>query len=410
MNRFVDSLIYHFIGMAASQGAPCLHADQEVLEGLAQRLGGRPPAGPTDAGVGQLDGRPDHHADRRGERQPAEAPPHPLGAEHGHGEDRATLPQDDVGEAGVDGGEPARSPAALREQAEHVATGDHRGGLAQRLPVGAASAHRELADPPQDGPERPEEQLRLAHEEHRPLDRAGEQDRVDVAAVVACQDGWTGVGEVLGTLDPDTEACPHQWFHHDLCRAIATIRARRGHRSVPALAEAISSRISSTMSATSRPVVSMTRASGAALVGDEARPLSARSRRASAPADSPPARRRARSAASAVRKTFTSACGHTTAPITRPPATTPPRLMTARWRATSCSRTAGTAETADTDLFTSGERSSSPVAEPSSRTRTAPERPGASSSARSAVLAATATASASSGGTPCRSSARVSAR
>src|SRR6266536_1469991 len=262
----------------------------------------------------------------------------------------------------MDGGEAAVTAAPLREQTEHAAPRDHRRALAQRLTVDAATVHRELRDQAEDPAERPDEQLHLGHERHRPPDRAGEQDRVHVAAVVGPQDHRTGRRDVLRALDADAEPEPHQRLHHHSHRPVGAVGERPAHRARLARAASTRRTTSATTSFTGRSVESITTASSLARVGDTTRLESRWSRRATSSADSTglPAlpRRRARSAGEAVRNTFTSAAGHTTVPMSRPSATPPPFCMTERWSATSRRRTAGTAETAETAALTSLERSS----------------------------------------------------
>ena len=118
-------------------------------------------------------------------------------------------------------------------------------------------------------------------------------------------------------------------------------------------------------------------------------------------ARSPPqrwtARLRARASGLAVRKTFTSASGKTTVPMSRPSATTSPLSPSARWWATMTSRTAGTAETGETARSTSAARICSVTSSPLARTRW-PDSDATSS--MEAARATSATASASAGSTP----------
>ena len=83
------------------------------------------------------------------------------------------------------------------------------------------------------------------------------------------------------------------------------------------------------------------------------------------------ARRRARSPGSAVRKTFSSASGATTVPMSRPSATQSPRRISPRCLATSASRTPGSAATREAASETSGVRIAALTSRPSSSTRPA---------------------------------------
>ena len=81
------------------------------------------------------------------------------------------------------------------------------------------------------------------------------------------------------------------------------------------------------------------------------------------------ARRRARSAGSAVRKTLTSASGATTVPMSRPSATQSPSARIRRCCSTSASRTAGSEDTREAASDTHGSRMRSVTSSPSSVTR-----------------------------------------
>src|SRR5215218_2664092 len=86
---------------------------QKGLEALTEELAGRPATGAVTGRLGQVDRRADHDPDRGREREPAEAAPDPRGAEDRHRQDRAALPDHDIGQSWVDGREPPVSPGAL---------------------------------------------------------------------------------------------------------------------------------------------------------------------------------------------------------------------------------------------------------------------------------------------------------
>src|SRR5205807_4160208 len=169
------------------------------------------------------------------------------------------------------------------------------------------------------------------------------------------------------------------------------------HGSAPTAASKRST-TSLTTSSTSRPVVSITTASGAGARGVVR--LSSVSRRSTASrTDSKSAgraassssrwRRRARSPSSAVRKTLTGASVNTTVPMSRPSMTPPPRCSAhSRCRSRNSARTAGWEDTSDPPADTAGPRISALTSRPSSRTL-----PGGSPSSRTASSAARAIAS-----------------
>ena len=100
-----------------------------------------------------------------------------------------------------------------------------------------------------------------------------------------------------------------------------------------------------------------------------------------------------------MRKTFTSAAGNTTVPISRPSATTSAPSPTLRCRATMTSRTAGVADTGETASSTSGVRISEVTSRPLANTLC----PDSDETNRISISRATfATRSWSSGSTPAR--------
>ena len=118
-------------------------------------------------------------------------------------------------------------------------------------------------------------------------------------------------------------------------------------------------------------------------------------------------RRCARASDDAVRKILSGAAGATTVPMSRPSATTRPGSISRCWAATRTSRTPGVADTGLTATVTARDRISRSTGRPSTETR------GWSGSVDTSTLVRRArpvTATASSGSTPSRRTAQVTAR
>src|SRR6267378_982891 len=305
-----------------------------------------------DAEVARAEWLADAHVDVAA---PERSEPRAAGATDRERDDRCARMLCDVRHAGTTADELAALAAmALRKEAERLPRGDDRERHLQRSAIRLAAPHRERADGAQEEPDdRRLEELALPHVPNRAAERELDPRRVLPIDMVRDEDVATAPRDVLGAFEAP---------RRKECRESANDRKSDSPEPQPLFGEDRGSgngaqdRVTcitrSSASPTERPSVSTSIATLAALSGATARSLSSSSRRRisvrracrerfSPRAASSSSRRRARSAADAVRNTLRSASGSTTVPISRPTITIRPRFAISRCCSTIASRTCG---------------------------------------------------------------------